>query len=155
MSQDNQPQNENNQQLPAIVVNNQYIKDFSLEIPYAPEIFKEVKHTPDVKVDVNVDVNHLEENYFNVDLIFSINGDAENKKFFIIELTYSAVVQLNVPQEHVEPVLMIEIPRLLFPFARQVITTSLTEAGLPPFMLNPIDFTALFQAKKHAEQQKN
>ncbi len=155
MQQDNQPQNENKQQLPAIVINNQYIKDFSLEIPYAPEIFKEIKKNPEVSVDVNVDVKSLEDNYFNVDLLFSINGDAESKKFFIIELTYSAVLQLNVPQEHVEPVLMIEIPRMLFPFARQIITTSLTEAGLPPFMLNPIDFAALYQLRKKASQTKN
>ncbi len=155
MQQDNQPQNENKQQLPAIVINNQYIKDFSLEIPYAPEIFKEIKKNPEVSVDVNVDVKSLEDNYFNVDLLFSINGDAESKKFFIIELTYSAVVQLNVPQEHVEPVLMIEIPRMLFPFARQIITTSLTEAGLPPFMLNPIDFALLYQAKKQSAHGKN
>ena len=155
MQQDNQPQNENKQQLPAIVINNQYIKDFSLEIPYAPEIFKEIKKNPEVSVDVNVDVKSLEDNYFNVDLLFSINGDAESKKFFIIELTYSAVVQLNVPQEHVEQVLMIEIPRMLFPFARQIITTSLTEAGLPPFMLNPIDFALLYQAKKQSAHGKN
>ena len=126
MPQDNQPQNDNKQHQPAIVVNSQYIKDFSLEIPYAPEIFKEIKKNPDVHVDVEVNTRALEENYHNVDLSFTINGDAEDKKFFIIELTYSAVVQLNVPQEHVEPVLMVEIPRLLFPFARQVITTSLT-----------------------------
>ncbi len=149
MQQDNQPQNK--QHLPAIVINNQYIKDFSLEIPYAPEIFKEIKQNPDVKVDVNVDVKHLEENYFNVELSFSINADAAEKKFFIIELTYAAVVQLNVPKEHVDPVLGIEIPRMLFPFARQIITTSLMEAGLPPFMLNPIDFAAVYQSKQNKQ----
>ncbi len=155
MQQDNQPQNENKQQLPAIVINSQYIKDFSLEIPYAPEIFKEIKKNPDVSVNVDVNARPLEENYFNVDLVFTINGDVENKKFFIIELTYSAVVQLNIPQEHIEQVLMIEIPRMLFPFARQIITTSLTEAGLPPFMLNPIDFVSMYQARKQAAQTKN
>ena len=149
------PQNENKQQLPAIVVNSQYIKDFSLEIPYAPEIFKEIKKNPDVNVNVDVNARPLEENYFNVDLTFTINGDAESKKFFIIELTYSAVVQLNIPQEHVEQVLMIEIPRMLFPFARQIITTSLMEAGLPPFMLNPIDFVSMYQAKKQSVHGKN
>ena len=148
MQQDNQPQNENKQQLPAIVINNQYIKDFSLEIPYAPEIFKEIKKNPEVSVDVNVDVKSLEDNYFNVDLLFSINGDAESKKFFIIELTYSAVVQLNVPQEHVEPVLMVEIPRLLFPYVRNIVSQTLADGGLPPFLLNPVDFVAMYQNRK-------
>ena len=155
MPQDNQPQNDNKHQLPAIVINSQYIKDFSLEIPYAPEIFKEIKQNPDVKVNVDVNTKNLEHNFYNVDLAFSINGDVGSKKFFIIELTYSAVVELNVPQEHIEPVLTVEIPRLLFPFARQIITTSLTEAGLPPFMLNPIDFAALYQLRKKASQTKN
>lgn len=151
MPQDNQPQNENNHQ-PAIIVNSQYIKDFSLEIPFAPEIFKEIKKNPDVHVNVDINAKKLEDNFFNVDLAFAIDGDAADKKFFVIELTYSAVVQLNVPQEHIEQVLLIEIPRLLFPFARQIITNSLTEAGLPPFMLNPIDFVSMYQARKQAEK---
>ena len=70
-------------------------------------------------------------------------------------MTYAAVVQINLPQEHVNPVLLIEIPRMLFPFARQIITTSLTEAGLPPFMLNPIDFAAMFQAKNQSAHGAN
>ena len=155
MSQDKQAQNENKPQMPAIIINSQYIKDFSLEIPYAPEIFKEISQNPDIHIDVDVSNRNLEKNIFNVDLKFSINADINNKKFFIVELTYSAVVELNVPQEHIEPVLMIEIPRMLFPFARQIITTSLTEAGLPPFMLTPIDFAAIYQAKKHSAPKQN
>ena len=155
MQKDKQSKEAQNQSLPAILIHNQYIKDFSLEIPYAPEIFKEIKQNPDVKVNVEVNSRHLEENYFNVELSFSLFGDVGDKKFFIIELTYAAVVQINVPQEHVNPVLLIEIPRMLFPFARQIITTSLTEAGLPPFMLNPIDFAAMFQAKNQSAHGAN
>ena len=95
----------------------------------------------------------MKDNFYNVDLVFAINGDVNGKKFFILELTYAGVVELNIPQEHIEPVLMIEIPRMLFPFARQIITTSLTEAGLPPFMINPIDFVQMYQARKNANKQ--
>ena len=67
---------------------------------------------------------------------------------FIVELTYAAIATLNVPQEAVEPLLFIELPRLLFPFARSIIANNLTEAGLPPLMLTPIDFVALYNSKK-------
>ena len=71
-------------------------------------------------------------------------------------MAYAAVASVNVPQEHLEPVLEIELPRLLFPFVRSVISHSLSEAGLPPMMLSPIDFVSLYNAKKakQAEAQK-
>ena len=147
MEQGAEKQN-NEAQQSAITINSQYIKDFSLEIPHAPEIFLEIKNNPNVNINVDINSRHLKENFYNVDLVFAINGDINDKKFFVIELTYSAVVQLNIPQEHIEPVLLVEIPRMLFPFARQIITTSLTEAGLPPFMINPIDFVAMYNARK-------
>ncbi len=152
MTAENDNEEKKGGNVPPIVFNTQYIKDFSLEIPLAPEIFKEVKSTPDVKIDVDVNVKHLEGNAFNVDLNFAINGDVGEKKFFILELTYSGVVSLNVPQEHVEPVLLIEIPRMLFPFARSIIAGSLADAGLPPFMINPIDFVALYNNRKGQQQ---
>ena len=130
----------NQNQAPAVTVNNQYIKDLSLEIPFAPEIFHEIKSAPKINLDVDINAKNLEKNFYNVDLNIAINGDIEDKKLFVLELTYSAVVNVNVPQEHIEPVLLIEIPRLLFPFARNVITQCLIEGGLPPFMINPIDF---------------
>lgn len=155
MEQDNKPeaQNTDNQeaQAPAITINSQYIKDFSLEIPHAPEIFLEIKGNPDVSINVDVNARNLKDNFFNVDLIFAINGEVNGKKLFILELTYAGVVQLNIAQEHVEPVLLIEIPRMLFPFARQIITSSLMEAGLPPFMINPIDFVQMYNNRKNSQ----
>ena len=141
---------ENNQQ-PAIMINSQYIKDLSLEIPHAPSIFTKMNKQPALKVDINVQSQKLENSSYNVTLNLALNGDIENEKLFILELSYAAVVTLNLPEEHIEPVLGIEIPRLLFPFARNVITQCLTEGGLPPFMLNPIDFAAVYNARKAAE----
>lgn len=153
MDQDNAKQENDNQEahVPAIMINNQYIKDLSLEIPFAPEIFNEIKDNPDININVDVNAGNLKDNFFNVDLIFAINGDINDKKVFVLELTYSAVVQINVPQEHLEPILLIEIPRLLFPFARNIITTSLMNAGLPPFMINPIDFVAMYNNRVNAK----
>ncbi len=144
---------ENQHPMPPIVINSQYIKDFSLEIPHAPEIFKEITQTPDMKINVDVNARHLEGNFFNVELSIEMDGNVQNKKLFILELKYAAVAALNVPEEHVEPVLLIEIPRMIFPFARSIITNSLVEGGLPPFMLNPIDFVMMYQKRKQAEKK--
>ena len=130
-----------------IAIHNQYIKDLSLEIPYAPEIFKQVNSQPELKVDVSVESKKIEDSY-NVSLKINLNGDIEGKKLFVLELSYAALVTLNVPAEHVEPVIAVEIPRLLFPFARNVVTQCLVEGGLPPLMLSPIDFASLYMARK-------
>ena len=131
-----------------IAIHNQYIKDLSLEIPYAPEIFKQANSQPELKVDVSVESKQIEDKY-NVTLKINLNGDVEGKKLFVLELSYAALVTLNVPAEHLEPIIAVEIPRLLFPFARNIITQCLVEGGLPPFMLSPIDFAALYMARKN------
>lgn len=145
---------DNNQNLSPILVNNQYTKDLSLEIPLAPQIFSEMKTSPKTDININVDAKHISDNNFAVELSVTMNADLEDKKLFILELTYGAFVTINVPEEHLEPVLLIEVPRLIFPFIRSIIANTLSDSGLPSFMLNPIDFVALYQAKKAAEQQK-
>ena len=130
-----------------IMIHNQYIKDLSLEIPYAPEIFQQKNAQPELKVDVSIESKKINENY-NVLLKINLNGDVDGKKLFVLELSYGALVTLNVPEEHIEPVIAIEIPRLLFPFARNVVTHCLVEGGLPPLMLSPIDFASLYMARK-------
>ena len=148
-SNDNeQPANQNNNQ-PAIMINTQYIKDLSLEIPHAPEIFKEINSAPEVQINIEIGYQSLEKNFYNVELKIAMNGDVNHQKLFILELTYAAVVALNVPTEHTEPVLMIEIPRLIFPFARNVVTNCLVEGGLPPFMINPVDFVTMYNNRKN------
>ena len=134
----------------SLVLNSQYIKDLSLEIPHAPQIFKKLTQQPSLKVDVNVESNNVEQNGYTVDVNFSINADVEDEKLFILELTYSAFVTLVAPKEHIEPILNIEIPRLTFPFARNIIAQCLMESGLPPIMMNPIDFAALYAARHSA-----
>ncbi len=142
------------QSAPAIMINTQYIKDMSLEIPHAPEIFREITAQPQLDIKVDIDTKHLQDNFFNVSLHFVLNGDVNDKKLFILELEYAGVVALNIPQEHLEPVLMVEIPRMLFPFARSVITNTLVSGGLPPFMINPIDFVAMYEAHSHKAEGK-
>lgn len=133
---------------PALIINSQYIKDLSLELPHAPKIFAEIKSQPSLNVNINVNASHLEDNMYVVDLNLVLNGDINDKKLFILELTYCASVTLNVPQEHLEGVLNIEIPRLIYPYARNVVTQCLMESGMPPIMLSPLDFAAIYEARK-------
>jgi preprotein translocase subunit SecB len=134
---------------PAILINSQYIKDLSMEIPHAPHIFKKLNENgPKIAVEVNIENKPLEENIYNVLMNVTVNGDAKDEKAFILELSYGAVVSLNIPAEHHEAVLMVEIPHMIYPFARQIVANTLTNAGLPALMLNPIDFLAMYQAKK-------
>ena len=141
-------------QQPALAIQSQYIKDMSLEIPLAPAIFKELNQSPAISVDINIANNKLEEdNFYNVSLTAKINADLGDKKLFIVEITYACVAYVNLPAEHLEPVLFIELPRLLFPFVRSAIANNLSAAGLPPIMLNPIDFVGLYNAKKAKEAE--
>lgn len=151
MSEEKKP--EVNMEQPPIIINSQYIKDLSLEIPHAPEIFSKMSQKPELKVEMSVQSQKLANNNYNVCLNIALNGDIESEKLFILELSYAAVVTLNVPAEHLEPVLAVEIPRILFPFARNMVTQCLVEGGLPPFMLAPVDFAALYAARQNADQQ--
>jgi len=152
MSPKEEAANQNQQQTPPIVINTQYIKDLSLEIPHAPEIFRNMDKNPEINIDVNVNANHMHDNFFNVSLKINMNGIISGQPLFLLELEYACIASLNIPKEHIEPVWLIEIPRLLFPYARNIITNTLVNGGLPPFMLNPIDFVAMYQ--KRGEQHQ-
>lgn len=135
---------------PQLLIKSQYIKDLSLEIPFAPEIFKEINKQPELKIDVAIESKKVDEDY-NVTLKLNLNSELNGRKLFILELAYAALVSINVPAEHIEPVCVVEVPRLLFPFARNIITQCLIEGGLPPFMLAPIDFGAMYLARKNGQ----
>ena len=138
----------------ALTIHGQFIKDLSLEIPHAPEIFSEIKSAPKMEVHVDVKSEPKGNGMFTSQLDISMTGKVEDKTLFVLELSYMAFAEVKVPEEHLEPILMVELPRLIFPFARNVITHCLTEGGLPPFMLNPIDFGALYMARKQAMANK-
>lgn len=146
--------NDENQK-PAIMIRSQYIKDMSLEVPFAPEIFKELSTQPQINVDMGMTSDAKDDGSHIVTLNTKINADINGKKLFILELAYCANVELNVQEEQIEPVLLIEMPRMMFPFVRSIVAGSLTYAGLPPLMLAPIDFAAMYQAKKAQAAAEN
>ena len=147
-----------NQNVPNIQVNAQYIKDLSFEAPSLPFILSELTQAPTISVNVDIQVSKTEqENMFVVDL--SVKAAAQtadtHKAVFICELTYGALVTLSdVPAEHREPILLIEIPHLLFPYARAIVANVTREAGLPPLQINPIDFASLYREKVAQKTEK-
>lgn len=142
---------------PSIQINAQYVKDLSFEAPNLPTVLAELKGTPAISVDIDVKVNKGGEKNYLVDLTVktkAIKPD-DQKVVFLCELTYGGFVTLDVPPEHVEPILLVEIPHLLFPYARAIIANTTREAGLPPLQINPIDFASLYRQKMEKRQQTN
>ncbi len=128
------------------MVNAQYIKDLSFEAPGAPKIFALLsEEAPDININVNVGANPLQEKSFEVVLSIHAQCKIKEQVGFILELEYAGVFTLNLPDEHIQPVLLIECPRLLFPFARNILADVTRDGGFPPLMLGPIDFASMFQ----------
>lgn len=150
---------ENQKQQAPLTINGQYIKDLSFEAPNSPVILTELKnHQPDIKVTVNVSTSKLEgpnapANLHEVVLELQSELKVGDKIGFLIELKYGGVFTLNVPKEHEAAFLMIECPRMLFPFARQIVADTSQAGGFMPLMLQPLDFAAMYQA--NAQNQAN
>jgi preprotein translocase subunit SecB len=143
-AQPQQPQ----QSLPQLNVLGQYIKDFSFENPNAPRSLQPSQTQPAINIQINVGVGQMAPTDFEVTL--KIEGKAENSGavMFAFDLTFAGMFRIqNVPQEHVQPIVMIECPRLLFPFAREVIATAVRNGGFAPLLLDPVDFVALYQQR--------
>ncbi|HWW49145.1 MAG TPA: protein-export chaperone SecB [Xanthobacteraceae bacterium] len=140
---------------PQLNVLAQYIKDLSFENPNAPASLAPQTQQPAINIQINVGAQNLAQNEFEVTL--SIEGKAEQggKVLFSFELDYAGVFRIvNVPEENLHPLVMIECPRLLFPFARNIIAAAVRDGGFPPLMIDPVDFVGLYRQnmERQAEQ---
>ena len=130
-----------------VIVNVQYIKDLSFENPRAPQSLVQQQATAPA-VDINVDVNAqpLSPETFEVVLTVKASANLGGEPLFLLELAYGAVVTVrNIPPEMLPPMLLVETPRLMFPFARNIVADATRDGGFPPLMINPIDFTDLLR----------
>ena len=131
----------------------QYIKDFSFENPHAPRSLGPQEKGPNIAIQVNVNAKQLSETDFEVNIILEGSAGEGADTLFKFELDYAGVFRVrNLPSEQVHPVIMIECPRLLFPFARQIVADAVRNGGFPPLYIDPIDFAGLYR-QKAAESQ--
>lgn len=129
-----------------VAVNAQYVKDLSFENPRAPQSLMATREQPHVNVDVNVDAHTIQQNVHEVSVSIRVDAKVGGEAAFIADLVYAGVFTVeNIPDESLRPFLLIECPRILFPFARRIIADMTRDGGFPPLLINPIDFAALYR----------
>jgi preprotein translocase subunit SecB len=146
-----------------LVVNIQYVKDLSFEVPGAPQIYTQLRAQPQVSINLDVQARRVQEGQDVYEVAIMIRAEAHDNAaaqnngqaaapaptVFVAELTYAGVFTLaGIPENAVEPVLLVECPRILFPFARNILADVTRDGGFPPVLLQPIDFVALWQSRR-------
>lgn len=126
----------------------QYVKDFSFENPRAPMSLQGQQEQPEISIAVNVNASPLGETEYEVSIKIEAEAKIKEDVLFNIELLYAGVFRITgLPKENVHPVVLIECPRLLFPFARQIVAEGTRNGGFPPLMIDPVDFAALYRQR--------
>lgn len=140
---------------PMMRVLTQYLKDLSFENPGAPQSLRGDLPAPNVDVSVDVNARRLSDEQYEVELACSATGTRDGAPVFVVETNYAGLFLLkNIPEAQMEPALLVEAPRILFPFARQIIATATRDGGLPmPLMLEPLDFGAMYTMQLAQRQQ--
>jgi preprotein translocase subunit SecB len=167
-----------------LVVNIQYVKDMSFEVPNAPQIYTQLRAQPTVNINLDVQARRLQQNQNVFEVTLMIRAEAHENPgggpasggngqgpaapepasaagavpptVFVAELAYAGVFTLNnLPENAVEPVLLVECPRILFPFARNILADITRDGGFPPVLLQPVDFVALWQSRRGGEQPES
>ena len=133
---------------PALNAMVQYTKDFSFENPNSPRSLGPQTKPPNIAIQVNVNVKQMAETDFEVELLLEGSANGDDGVLFKFELNYAGLFRLiNIPQNETHPIVMIECPRLLFPFARQIIADAVRGGGFPPLYIDPIDFASLYRRR--------
>ena len=137
---------------PQVSILAQYIKDLSVENPSAPQVYS-WQVQPALEVQFNIAVNPAAEDVHEVVLKIEVSARSENGPHFVVDLSYAGLFGLrNLPADALQPVLLIEAPRLIFPFARQIIAEAVSNTGFPPLLLDPIDFTSAYMSQLQAQE---
>jgi len=140
---------------PQIAVLTQYVKDLSVECPNSPAVFQ-WQVQPQVDVQFNININNVSDEVHEVILKVSVAAKSDNGTHFLIDLSYAGLIGLrNLPEDAVGPFLLIEAPRMLFPFVRQIVAEAVQQTGFPPLLLEPIDFNAVYLQQLNAMQAQD
>ena len=138
---------------PQLNVLAQYVKDLSFENPNAPRSLQQQQQAPQINIQINVNAKPMSGSEYEVELKIEGRAEAASTLLFAFDLLYAGVFRIvNVPQENLPAIVMIECPRLLFPFARELIATAVRNGGFPPLMIDPVDFVSLYRQKMEQQQ---
>jgi preprotein translocase subunit SecB len=138
---------------PRLSILTQYIKDLSFENPHAPAAIGQ-NARPEIQIGVEVQANQTGDGQYEVVIELRVDARAAETSLFVLELSYGGLFALaNIPEESLQPLILIECPRLLFPFARRIIADCTRDGGFPPLMLDPIDFVALYRRRMQMQEQ--
>ena len=139
---------------PQISILAQYIKDLSVENPSSPQVFQ-WQDQPSLDVQFNINVDKVADDVHEIVLKVEVSARSENGVHFVVDLSYGGLFGIrNVPEEALPPILLIEAPRLIFPFARQIVAEAVANTGFPPLLLDPIDFASAYVAQMQAMQEQ-
>lgn len=137
---------------PSMRILGQYLKDLSFENPNAPQTLAPQQNQPDINIAVNVNAKNLAPTDFEVELHLEAKAVSGGKVIFAAEMLYAGLFRMeNFPQNMLHPAVLIECPRMLFPFARQILADATRNGGFPPLMLDPIDFASMYQKRLQAQ----
>ena len=135
-----------------LILNAQYIKDLSFENPRAPQSLIQPTNQPDVEINIDVKAQNLGPEVFEVVLTINATARAQGETVFLVELAYGSVVTIkNAGAELLPMLILVETPRIVFPFARAIIANATRDGGFPPLMINPIDFAELLRRQQAAQ----
>lgn len=138
---------------PSVGVISQYVKDLSFENPNAPQVYQ-ASEAPQLDVQFNIGATQVGEDVHEVVLKIEVKAEAEGKVAFLVDLSYAGLFGIrNIPAEHLQPFMLGEAPRILFPFARRVLADAVRDGGFQPLMLEPIDFNALYYQQAEPQGQ--
>ncbi len=137
--------------LPAVGMISQYVKDLSFENPNAPAIYQN-DQPPEIQVQFDIAANQVGDEIHEVTIKVEVRAESKGQVAFIVDLSFAGLFGLrNVPADALQPFLLGEAPRLLFPFARRVVADAIRDGGFPPLMLDPIDFNMLYHQQAAAQ----
>jgi preprotein translocase subunit SecB len=138
---------------PMFTIEKIYVKDLSVEVPNAPQVFLE-RDTPRVDIQLSTEAKPIDEGHYNVVLSVTTTATLNDKTVFLVEAHQAGIFQVrNIPPESIDAVLSVTCPNILFPYARETVSEAVTRAGFPPFLLAPVNFEALYQQRLQQQSQ--
>jgi len=140
---------------PVFGIEKLYVKDLSVEVPNAPEIFLE-RENPEVEIQLGTTGRTIEDGVYEVVLTVTVTAKVGEKTVFLVEVGQGGIFRImNVPAEQIEPLIAVACPNVLFPYAREVVSDAISRAGFQPVVLQPVNFEAMYMQRMQEMQQQS